>query len=95
MPRETEKNSQSIEPEQIVASEGALSDQLEIHTIPDKYYGAAMRASIEESKKEVPTTAVKAPSGGGKKNLSLYGLSLAYSLLLLLQLEDLFILISP
>jgi hypothetical protein len=63
MPRENGQSSSSVEPEQIIAQDDSLGDQLEIHTIPDKFYGIASRISIQEDK---PKQAL-APSSGKKK----------------------------
>lgn len=70
MPKEMEKTGQSIEPEQIVSSESASAEQLEIHTIPDKYYGAAMRASLEAAKRKQPESTAAQPDSGTKKKKS-------------------------
>lgn len=55
MPKDADKKTMPIEPEQI--ADQSEFGQIEIHTIPDKYYGAATRASIEAEKKLSPVDA--------------------------------------
>lgn len=74
MPNETGKTAQSLEPEQIVAPDVSTSEDLEIHTIPDKYYGAATHASIDRVAKPVASAAQNSKDqkdSGTKKKSSL------------------------
>lgn len=68
MSKDADKKNTPIEPEQI-ADQSELG-QIEIHTIPDKYYGAATRATIDAEKKANPADASARPADIAPKKKS-------------------------